>query len=448
MDDLNEKTGVKLSVMLLPGKSYDLTKWSVVACDQFTSQPEYWAAAAKTAGKSPSTLNLIYPEAFLNEDQKKKEERINGINAAMKKYLESGVLAPLEPCFIYVDRKTAHVKSRKGLVLTVDLEKYDFSKGSQSLIRSTEKTVVERIPPRLKIREKATIELSHTMLLIDDPEKTVIEPLGKQADKMKLLYDFDLMQNGGHLKGYMAGKQEAAGALAALEKLADPEAFRAKYGAGADKGVLLFAVGDGNHSLATAKTHWENIKKTLSAKDTAGHPGRFAMVEVVNVHDSGLQFEPIHRIVFNVDCEKMLKEMTEHFEKNGMKASFEIHDAIRRKRPKSRAGHAISFIAQGKMGVLAVKNPKFNLAVGTLQDGLDAYAAAHPGTEIDYIHGNDVVQKLSNAKGNIGFLMPAMDKNELFRTVILEGTLPRKTFSMGEADEKRYYLECRRITAI
>lgn len=444
----NDIIGVKASSLLLPAKSVDLVKWSVVACDQYTSQPEYWAEAAKISNNDPSILNLIYPEVYLNEDPKKKDARIAAINNAMGAYINSDILVEHEPGFIYVDRKTAHVKSRKGLVLTVDLEKYDFSKGSQSLIRATEKTVVERIPPRLRIREKAPLEASHIMLLIDDPEKTVIEPLAEMMDKIDKLYDFELMLNSGHLAGCkVTDPEQISGIFEALEALADTDSFRKKYGVKADKGVLLFAVGDGNHSLATAKTHWENVKKTLKGEALDRHPARYALVEVVNVHDEGLQFEPIHRVVFNIDPDQMLKAMVNYYDKNGMKASYKYFDAPedRNKTPKSKSAHVIPFIATGNLGEITVENSKFNLEVATLQDFLDAFLKDHAGSEIDYIHGTDVVEKLGRTQGNIGFFLPAMDKNQLFRTVILDGTLPRKTFSMGEADEKRFYLECRKI---
>lgn len=429
MKIITSNTGAAAVEFMLPAKNVDLAKWPVVACDQYTSEPEYWAETAKITGKEPSTLNLIYPEAYLNEDAGRKAARISAISAAMKEYAAKNILVPLEPCVIYVDRKTSHAASRKGLVMAVDLDKYDFGKGSQSPIRATEKTVVERIPPRLAIREKASIELSHIMLLIDDPERTVIEPVAAESGKFEKLYDVELMQKGGHIKGFkVSDKKALSRVFASLEKLADKASFAGKYGVGADKGVLLFAVGDGNHSLATAKTHWENVKKYLNPNDITGHPARYAMVEVVNVHDEGLKFEPIHRVVFNVKPEELLAAFREYAGK-----------------PSAGKRHVIRYVSKAGNGEISVSNPRFNLEVGTLQDFLDKYAAEHKGAEIDYIHGDDVVRKLSSKDGNIGFYLSAMDKSELFRTVILDGTLPRKTFSMGEAEEKRYYMECRKI---
>lgn len=444
-----EKIAVKLPTVLLPKKGTDMTKWSVVACDQYTSEPEYWAEVEKTVGDNPSTLKMTFPEVYLEEGNS--EERISQINSTMEKYIKESVLEAHGPCFIYVDRKTSHTPSRKGLIMAVDLEKYDYSVGSQTLIRATEGTVIERLPPRIKIRENASLELPHVMLLIDDPEKSVIEPLAEKAEALEKVYDFDLMMKGGHIKGYKIDDEETVGnILSALEKLADPDTFQKKYSVGNDKGVLLFAVGDGNHSLASAKGHWELIKCNCGAEELENHPARYALVEVVNVHDTGLTFEPIHRVVFNVNTDDLLDSMVKFLgnencsyrKMNSMESIFTELQAL----SSNKYSHAIGFCTGEGFGVIEVSNPSRNLEVGTLQAFLDEYLKNNKDVKVDYIHGEDVVLKLGTQKGNIGFFLPKMSKHDLFKTVILDGVLPRKTFSMGEADEKRFYLECRKIS--
>lgn len=450
MSDKMGNLGIKIPVIFLPCKNVNLGKWSVIACDQYTSQPEYWKKVEEIVGDSPSTYHLIFPEVYLEEDGK--EKRIESINRTMRDYLDQKILTPLNPGFIYIDRQTDGIASRKGLIMAVDLEKYDYTKGSQTLIRATEGTVIERLPPRIKIRENAPVELPHIMLLIDDPEKTVIEPLEGKINVMEKLYDFDLMLDGKHIKGYKVDDNKmVSDILSSIEKLAQPGTFSRKYGVAPDTGVLLFAVGDGNHSLAAAKGHWENVRKTLSEDEQKDHPARFALVEVVNVHDEGLKFEPIHRVVFDIDSKQLLDEMVNHYNTNGSEAYFRTFDTMQsvvmetKKLSGKRNSHVIPFITKECYGIVAVSNPKYNLEVGTLQCFLDEFIKSHPVARIDYIHGTDAVSELGSRKGNIGFILPAMDKCELFKTVILDGALPRKTFSMGEAEEKRFYLECRKI---
>jgi len=444
------KLGINVPEILLPAQGIDMSKWCIVACDQYTSQPEYWEEVADFVGQSPSTLHMIFPEIYLGEDDI--EKRFQKIASTMEKYIRENILVPQKPCFILVDRKTSRAASRKGLIMAVDMEKYDYSKGAQTLIRTTEGTVVERLPPRIKIRENASIELPHIMLLIDDPEKTVIEPVAAAADKLEMLYDCELMMGGGHVKGYRVDDQKLLrNILEAFEKLADIDAFKGRYGLDSDEDVLLFAVGDGNHSLAAAKAHWEKLKRSLADEEKACHPARFALVEVVNVHDEGLEFEPIHRVVFNVDTDKFLDEAVKYFNANGSQASyklFESRQAMARELEclkKSSNSHVIPFVSHDKKGAIIVDAPKYNLEVGTLQAFLDELAGPGSKIKIDYIHGEDVVTTLGSKEGNMGFYLPPMDKHDLFKTVILDGALPRKTFSMGEAEEKRFYLECRRI---
>jgi uncharacterized protein (DUF1015 family) len=443
-----QKLGVNIPTVLLPQKGTDMSKWSVVACDQYTSEPEYWAEVEKNVGDNPSTLKMTFPEVYLENENS--EDRIAQINSTMEKYINENILEAQDPCFIYVDRKTSHTPSRKGLIMAVDLEKYDYAVGSQTLIRATEGTVIERLPPRIKIRENAPLELPHVMLLIDDPEKSVIEPLAEKAETLEKVYDFDLMMKGGHIKGYKVDNKEIIGnILSSLEKLANPDTFAKKYSVGDYKGVLLFAVGDGNHSLASAKGHWEIIKCGCPTQEIENHPARYALVEVVNVHDSGLTFEPIHRVVFNVNHDDLLKSMVSFLgdencsyrKINSMESIFYELQSLR----SNKHSHAMGFCTCEGFGVLEVANPSRNLEVGTLQAFLDDYIKNNKDIKIDYIHGEDVVLKLGTQKGNIGFFLPKMSKHDLFKTVILDGALPRKTFSMGEADEKRFYLECRKI---
>lgn len=447
-----ENIALKTPTILLPKKGIDLSKWSVVACDQFTSQPEYWNQAKTMIGNSPSTLNLIFPEVYLESDTVNPEDLIKSINQNMQNYLNDHILEPQKKGFILVDRQTPHVKSRKGLVIALDLEKYDFNKGSTTLIRATEGTVLDRLPPRIKIRQNAPIELPHIMVLIDDPQKTVIEPLFNK--NLPLIYDFDLMLNGGHVKTYRLDEPDLINQTAHnLTQLASKEMMLKKYGSDTN-GILLYAMGDGNHSLATAKAIWEELKKTSSDRNALmNHPARFALVELVNVHDTGLEFEPIHRILFNINADKLLTGLKDFHEKNGCSVTKTVFTNTKEAQKEFKDiqsknnEHIIAFVSEGMSGIISVENPKLNLEVGTLQSYLDQYLLSHKDAKIDYIHGQDVVTDLGSKPGNMGFYLPAMSKHDLFKTVYLDGALPRKTFSMGEAQEKRYYLECRAIKA-
>lgn len=411
--------------ILLP-RGADMEKWAVVACDQFTSEPAYWARVEETVGDAPSTLRLILPEADLKAPDV--DERIEKINAAMDAYLENDLFETLKDSLVYVERGQSDGRVRHGLVGMVDLDAYDFTPGSGALIRATEGTVLDRIPPRARVRRNAPIELPHVMLLIDDPKKTVIEPLTAAADGMEKLYDFDLMESGGHIRGYRLSDAQTAAVADALAGLRADEAMREKYGV---SGVapLLFAVGDGNHSLATAKACYEEQKKGLSEDEWKRLPARYALVEVVNNHDDALQFEPIHRVLFGVEPAEFMAAF-KAFYPNAVEGKSE--------------GHAIEIVWQGHDGFVTVPDPKVQLAVGTLQAFLDEYLKAHGG-EVDYIHGEDVTRALGAKPGNMGFLLPAMGKEQLFKTVMADGVLPRKTFSMGHARDKRYYIEARKI---
>ena len=425
MDQRFESLGFYPADILLP-KDADMTKWAVVACDQFTSQPEYWQAVEETVGEAPSALRLILPEARLNGPDV--EQNIAGINHVMEDYLSGDVFKVLPETLLYIERTQSDGRVRHGLIGMVDLDQYDFTPGSGALIRATEGTVLSRIPPRVRVRRNAPIELPHVMLLIDDPDRTVIEPLTAGSGAMEPLYDFDLQQGGGHLKGWKLTAEQIGAVAAALTGLCSQEAMESKYGM---KGAapLLFAVGDGNHSLATAKQCYEDLKQVTPQDQWASLPARYALVEVVNNHDDALTFEPIHRVLFGVDREDFLAAFRAAYP-NAYEGRGE--------------GHVIEVVWEGHDGFITVPDPKVQLAVGTLQAVIDDYLKTHGG-EVDYIHGDDVTRELGSRPGNLGFLLPAMGKEQLFKTVMADGVLPRKTFSMGHAQDKRYYVEARKI---
>jgi hypothetical protein len=435
-DDL----GIQIPHIYLPRKGIDLTKWAVIACDQFTSEPDYWQQVETMVGNEPSTYNLILPEVTLEKPGE--DTRIKFIQDKMHDYLQNNILEPREG-FIFVERSVAG-KTRRGLMLSLDLEHYDFTKGSTSLIRATEGTIVERLPPRMKIRTGAALELPHILVLIDDPERTVIEPLAAATLKMEKLYNFDLMLGSGHLAGYAVSETLEAQVVASLRRLADPENFIAKYGLNQERPVLLFAMGDGNHSLATAKAVWEKMKPEVGLD----HPARYALVEVENVHDEGLEFEPIHRVLFGLK-KNVYAAMQQYYGTNfslSKKASAD-EMILQVNHPRSTK-QAIGVISDGgwvSYGVIEIDHPSSNLPVGTLQTFLDTFLKEGGADKIDYVHGSEAVCKLGAQPGNVGFYVPGMHKSDLFKTVILDGALPRKTFSMGEAKEKRFYMEARKI---
>ena len=438
--------GVQVPTVLLPPATTDFSKWAVVACDQFTSQPEYWEEAAHMVGDAPSTLNLILQEAYLGKPEE--AARMQTIRSYMERYLEQGVLQAQEQGFVLV-RRQAEGKERVGLVMALDLEQYDYHKGATTLIRATEGTVLDRIPPRLRIRKNAIVELPHILVLIDDPGRTVIEPLTQRQADFPLLYDTDLMLGGGHVEGRLVSNPEAIqSVLSALTALTDPAAFAAKYGQGI--APLLFAMGDGNHSFATAKAAWEEIKSTLPQSQWEDCPARYALVEVENVHDAGIVFEPIHRVLFHVDPEKALERLNQLLNQQNGGCSMELYahrQALESAQAEGEAQSAfvLPFFFGSKCGAFFITSPAQQLPVGTLQAAIDALLQEYAGAEVDYIHGEDVVLELSGKKDAVGFLLPGMKKEELFPTVVFDGALPRKTFSMGEACEKRNYMECRKI---
>ena len=395
-----------------------MEKWAVIACDQFTSDPAYWARVAETVGNAPSTLRLILPEAELGTPQE--AAHTEQINRTMEAYLESGLFQTYENAFVYVERTLQNGSVRKGLVGMVDLEAYDYTPGSTSAVRATERTVTERIPPRQRVRRNASLELPHILLLCDDDRKTLIEPLSAGRDRLPKLYEFDLMEGGGHIAGYLVAGKEAEDFEARLTAYtaACPEKYRDLPGT-----PLVFAVGDGNHSLATAKSCYEELKARNPGVDLSRHPARFALVELENIHDAAQNFEPIHRVVTETDPEALRKALESWC---------------------APGGYPVCWFAGDKTGTVYLDRSRSQLEVGVLQQFLDEYLAAHPG-KIDYIHGDEDLKHLAAQDRAIGFLLPAMAKGQLFRGVMADGALPRKTFSMGHAREKRYYLEGRKI---
>lgn len=416
------KIPFKRGNILLP-KNTDMTKWSVVACDQYTSEPEYWNSVREIVGSNPSTLNLTLPEIYLEESDV--EERIKKINQNMEELVNMDFFNEYSDSMIYLERTQEDGKVREGLMGIVDLEDYSYEKGSQTLIRATEKTVIERIPPRVKVRKNALLELPHIMILIDDEKKNIIESLKNKVTESDIVYDFDLMKNGGHIKGYLLNNETMDEVDERLKCLADKDYFENKYGV-KDKGILLFAMGDGNHSLATAKACYENLKKEIGEKALSSK-SRYALVELVNLHSDALEFEAINRVIFNTDKDKLLNSLKEYYTIN-----------------KEGNGQEFKVVTDSIDEAWYIENPKSNIAVGSIQMFLDDYLKDNVG-KIDYIHGEDVTKSLASKDNNVGFIFDAMAKEDLFKTVILDGALPRKTFSMGHANDKRYYLEARKI---
>ena len=423
--------------ILLPAPGQDLHKWAVIACDQYTSEPAYWEKVAAVVGDAPSTLHLTYPEVFLAE--KNPEARIAKIRETMRRYLDAGLFVETTG-FVYLERTIGkHV--RRGLMACLDLEQYDFAKGSTSPIRATEGTILDRIPPRVKIREGATIELPHIMVLIDDPKDTVIGPLRALRDGAPL-YDVELMLGSGHVRGHLVEDPSLeTGVVRALEALASPAEFARKCAVPEGTPVLLYAMGDGNHSLATAKTIWETAKKAGAPMDSRL---RHALVELVNLHDEALVFEPIHRVLFE-EKRPVLDALREAFRER-CKVSAAVSFAAMRERVDAQSGpHAVGLVTERGFSVVEIVAPSAALPVGTLQAFLDDHMKKGGAKELDYVHGDEAVTTLGTKRGNVGIYLPRMKKEDLFRTVVLDGALPRKTFSMGEAYEKRFYLEGRRL---
>ena len=439
-----EEFGLQIPEILLPSK-VDLSKWSVIACDQYTQDKNYWKRAEETVGTSPSTLNLILPEVYLSSPDK--PQRIEKIRKTMKEYLADGVFAPAKKCFVYLERKTAFGRTRKGLVAQIDLETYDWKPFSKANIRATEATIVDRIPPRKEIRKGAPLELPHIMLLVNDKDKILVEGIGQIAKNKEPLYQGELMNNGGSITGWAVESSNEINALTdAVNKIADKNTD-------SDGSTFLFAVGDGNHSLATAKAVWDEYKEELKAKgateaEIKNCPVRYALIEIVNIYDDGLTFEPIHRVIFNIDTQKLISKLCEQLEgKVSEKATAaELEEAVK----KSSASFGFAYLdSTGKQKYVLLSTEIKELAVSRLQplidDFLKSAESSNPAAEIDYIHGADEVFRLGAQADSTGILLPPIAKDSFFETINGRGPLPRKSFSMGEADEKRFYLECRKL---
>ena len=430
--------GFRLPRLLLPRPGIDLRKWAVIACDQYTSEPEYWHRVEHEVDAAPSTLHLIFPETYLESADA--PARIGRIQATMRDYLAAGVLVEHDGA-IYVERNVGG-RTRRGLMLELDLEHYDFGAGSTSLIRPTEGTMVARLAPRIAVRRGAELELPHILVLIDDPAGTVIEPIGRDRAALVRLYDTELMEGGGHVAGYAVDAARAARAAAAIDALADPQAFAQRYGVPAGTPVMLFPMGDGNHSLATAKSIWDSAKAEVGMD----HPSRWALVEVVNIHDPALDFAPIHRLLFGVSAD-MRQALAEAFGARLTCTDVPTAAAMREQVAAADGGRQrAGLIGPGaRFAVIEIADPPAGLAVGTLQPFIDALIAHGGARDVDYVHGDDVLERLAVREAHIGLHLPTLGKSELLRRVVLDGPTPRKTFSMGEAHEKRYYVEARRI---
>ncbi len=422
--------GVMIPDVLLPVEGTDLERWAVVACDQYTSQPEYWDEAEAFVGEAPSTLRLVFPEVHLHEPEP--ERRIAAINEAMRDYDERGLFRTLPGTLVLVRRETGAGDLRWGVMVALDLEAYDYSPGSRSLVRATEGTILDRIPPRKRVRAEAPLELPHILVLISDPDLTVIEPLVAAVDSYTPLYDTALMADGGQVTGWAVDEAHLAGfadALAALHAGLDPE------------NPLLFAMGDGNHSLATAKSCWEDVRATLGEDDRATHPARYALVEIENIFDPGLEFEPIHRVLLGTTREDFETELAKHCGSYEAEAVPDLDTLLAAL--DTATVQSFGFADGDELEVYVLEDPAASIAAGTLQKVIDGLVAV--GHQVDYIHGADVTAELAEAEGTLGLFLPGVPKETFFASVVADGALPRKTFSLGEAADKRYYLEARRI---
>ena len=435
---MSTHTGFRLPRVCLPRPGIDLKKWAVVACDQYTSEPEVWDKVAREVGDAPSSLHLIFPEVYLGSADA--PARIRQIQETMRSYLANGLLHEHEGA-IYVERSVGQ-RMRRGLMLELDLEHYDFSSDSTSLIRPTEGTIVARLAPRIEVRSGAELEVPHILVLIDDPQHTVIEPIGAACQALEQLYDTELMLGGGHVAGYAVDAARSERAVRALAALASPQAFAQRYGVPPETPPMLFAVGDGNHSLATAKSMWDSVKASLGM----GHPSRYALVEVVNIHDPALEFAPIHRLLFGVTVD-IRQALATTF--GGRLTCTDVASAAAMRQrvqatPDNR--HAAGLAGPGpRFSVVEIAQPHTTLPVATFQEFIDRLVEQRAATHVDYVHGDEVLERLAMHEGNVGIHLAAVGKSQLLRRVVQEGPLPRKAFSMGEAHEKRFYIEARRI---
>jgi hypothetical protein len=448
-----DSAGFRLPRLCLPRPGLDLEKWAVIACDQHTAEPAYWQQVEQVVGDTPSTLHLIFPEVHLEAGDR--AQRVARIQATMRRYLADGLL--VEHAGPVLVERTVDGRTRRGLMLELDLEHYDFSPDSTSLVRPTEGTIVARLAPRIEVRRGAELELPHILVLIDDREGTVIEPIAAARDRLLKLYETELMLGGGHVAGHAVDAPRAAAAAAALAALGTPEAMARRYGVAAPTPPMLFAVGDGNHSLATAKSIWQQMKAEGAAAD---HPARFALVEVENIHDPALHFAPIHRLLAGVRADVRVAlagafggrlAVEEVPSAAAMQARVQATDTDAAGAGKVGSATAPALQAFGlvepgpRFAVVRIAEPPATLAAGTVQAFVDDFVERGGAANIDYLHGDETLERLAQQPGHAGFHLGTVGKGELLKRVLAEGPLPRKTFSMGEAHEKRYYVEARRI---
>ena len=427
MEERKEQ-GFKIPRVLLPAENINLAKWACIACDQFTSQPDYWKAVERLVGNAPSTLHITLPEIYLEDEDV--GSHIADMKETMHAYLEDGVLQELPQGVVLTERHIGG-KVRKGVLLAMDLEQYDYRIGHRPLLRATEQTVLSRIPPRAEIRRGAAVELPHVMLLMDDEKDSVIGPLHTQRNTLPKLYDFDLMMDGGRIEGWFVDNPRLLEDLtAALMELPRRD-------------NMLFCVGDGNHSLATDKAIWEEAKETLSIEEQKDHPLRYALCEIINLRDRAVEFMPIHRVMFGVNAAGCVQYLVERLREKGKKAKLVF--GRWRSEIEHDGTYQIPFLYHDGAGRIIIENPEHPLAIGEVQEVFEDYIRENPSAKLDYIHGDEAFMELSRQYDNIGFYFEAMEKSEFFDLIVKCGVLPKKTFSLGEAEEKRYYLEGRLI---
>ncbi len=421
------------AAILLPEQQIPMKEWACVACDQFTSQPEYWQQAEQVVGQTPSTLRLILPEVYLGSEQE--AERVEKIHSTMEEYLRTVLTRQVEG-FVYLER-TTESGVRQGLVGMVDLEQYSCRPQDKPLIRPSEETVLDRVPPRMTVRRGAAVETSHVMMLADDPENTLVEPVAARKEELRLVYEGALMQDGGSIQGWAVEDAELIQQIvAAVDALGSQENFDRSWPEQAGEPPMAMMVGDGNHSLAAAKACWEEIKAGLSPEQQQRHPARYCLAEVCNLHSPAIQVEPIHRVMFGANAASVLLCLSEFMDYR--------RGRIRAGKMAEQCRQRVDLVLPCRQVPVGFDNTWQPLTVGTVEEFIQSYCTDHPGVRVDYIHGSDTTYRLAKADG-VGFLLPPLEKKELFRGVVLGGVLPRKTFSMGHAEEKRYYIECRKI---
>ncbi len=432
--NLLKKYGLSIPKVLLPKKDINLKKWSVIACDQYTQDTEYWKNVSNFSSGSPSTLDIVLPEVYLGNSEKK-DEYIQSIHSKMNEYLSKGVFQNEIHGFMYIERKTAFKRTRKGLVVSIDLETYDWKPFSKNLIRATEATIIDRIPPRVAIRKGASLESPHIMLLVNDSKRVLVEATGESVSKNTPTYDTDLMLNGGHITGWEVSDDYN------FNKIKQALEIIAKDNTEKDGSVFMFAVGDGNHSLATAKAVWDEVKK--DCKDVENANERFALVEIVNIFDEGLTFEPIHRVLFNSDKNNFVNFVKENW--NVEIQTFDTFEEVDSYIEKNTSSFAVINTENNKTAYTCITTDKKGLLVSHLQPLIDEFIKERTSDDIDYIHGSDEVCRLAQKDSTLSLFLPPIDKDSFFDTIETNGPLPRKSFSMGEADEKRFYMECRKL---